>query len=287
MDEKYNLTNQEATEYLQIVKDHIATEEEQNLQLADFMDDLCNSLCLMYEDSGRYYFTHRSFQEYFAALFMSNLMDDQLSQIGEFFEEHGIPSMSLISQRSDKTFSMLFDMRTKKIEKFILRPYLEDLLAKCDAGNGYWTYLELGYGNIGLEGGNVSSWHINSPDSFLLDFILYQYGIGEQDLDSEAPYDSSFIDQVFVFGCDEDGKSGLISLKEYELNEDQEPEGWSMIVDPDQLYKHKNLHKELYDYMDDDRYPLKQEYSGLRALLERFKKEQDKPTRNLHDLFKR
>ena len=287
MDEKYNLTNQEATEYLQIVKDHIATEEEQNLQLADFMDDLCNSLCLMYEDSGRYYFTHRSFQEYFAALFMSNLMDDQLRQIGEFFEEHGIPSMSLIPQRSDKTFSMLFDMRTKKIEKYILRPYLEDLFDKCDAGNGYWTYLELGYGNISLEGGNVSSWHINSPASFLLDFILYQYEVGEQDLGSEAPYDSSFIDQVFVFGCDEDGKSGLIGLKEDELYEDQEAEGWSMIVDPDQLYKHKNLHKELYDYMNDDQYPLKQEYSGLRALLERFKKEQDKPTRNLHDLFKR
>ena len=39
----------------------------------DYLDDLLNSVCVMYKDGLSYVFTHRSFQEYFTAFFISKL----------------------------------------------------------------------------------------------------------------------------------------------------------------------------------------------------------------------
>lgn len=52
----------------------------------DFLLDLTDNLCIMYKEGDKYYFIHRSFQEYFCAVFFSNQMDDQLERIGDFFE---------------------------------------------------------------------------------------------------------------------------------------------------------------------------------------------------------
>ena len=84
-EEQYAMTEAQAAEYLTTVKDHIAKPVEENLRIADFMDDLINGLCLMYESDGTYYFTHWSFQEYFTALFMSKQLDADLWNIGERF----------------------------------------------------------------------------------------------------------------------------------------------------------------------------------------------------------
>lgn len=58
----------------------------------------------MYYESNRYHFTHRSFQEYFCALYFSKQKDKTLKAIGDFFENK--------RQRNfgDKTFHMLYDM---------------------------------------------------------------------------------------------------------------------------------------------------------------------------------
>ena len=285
-DEQYALTEAQAAEYLEIVKNHIAKPVEENLRLADFMDDLINGLCLMYESGGTYYFTHRSFQEYFTAVFMSNQMDDDFWKIGQFFEEHvphGIGDM-----RHDKTFLMLYDMKTKKVERFILRPYLDALFQKCDSEHGYWTFLDKTYGYIGMESGNVSEWAINEPQSFLYNFIAEQYDIGESNSDiDEAPYDDSFVENCFVFGCDERGHQGLVKIRPYEIDdEDSERiEGWNMIVQPLEVCEYRSLHKELYEMMDDDEFPFKREYNAMRRLWETMRTEQDRPRTSLRSLF--
>ena len=53
----------------------------------DFMYDLCFSMCLMYQESGKCYFAHRSFQEYFTAVFLSKQKDTVISKLGVFFEK--------------------------------------------------------------------------------------------------------------------------------------------------------------------------------------------------------
>ena len=284
-EEQYAMAEAQAAEYLTIVKDHIAKPVEENLRIADFMDDLINGLCLMYESDGTYYFTHRSFQEYFTALFMSKQLDADLWKIGQFFEEHtphGIGDM-----RHDKTFLMLYDMSTDKVNRFILRPYLENLIKRCDEQQGYWTFLSEVYGNIGMEGGNVSEWAINEPQSFLYDFIVTQYEIGESNFDFDAPYDDTFADMCFIFGCDERGHQGLVKVKSYDIGEEDSEriEGWTMVVDPLQVIKYPSMHKELYEMMDDDEFPFKREYTSVRRLLEKMRADQDRPRTSLRSLF--
>ena len=100
---------------------------------------LCDNLCLMYFESGKYHFTHRSFQEYFCALFFSKQKDRTLEGIGDFFD-------NLRSRNyGDKTFSMLYDMIPGKIDEYVFIPYLKKLFEECDAGDGYWTFLETMY----------------------------------------------------------------------------------------------------------------------------------------------
>ena len=284
-EEQYAMTEAQAAEYLTTVKDHIAKPVEENLRIADFMDDLINGLCLMYESDGTYYFTHRSFQEYFTALFMSKQLDADLWNIGQFFEEH-IPH-GIGDMRHDKTFLMLYDMSTDKVNRFILRPYLENLINKCDQEHGYWTFLSEIYGNIGMTTGNVSEWTINEPQSFLYDFIVTQYEIKESDSEFEAPYDDTFVDACFIFGCDERGHQGLVKIKGNEVDEEtaERIEGWNLIVDPLRLFKYSTTHKELYAMMDDDEFPFKREYTSVRRLLDKMRAEQDRPRTSLRSLF--
>ena len=101
----------------------------------DFIYDLQNNLCLLYYESGKYHFTHRSFQEYFCALYFSKQKDKALERIGESFEHRKYQS------NSDKTFSMLYDMIPDKVEEYIFLPYLQKVFDKCSGPNGYWQYL--------------------------------------------------------------------------------------------------------------------------------------------------
>ena len=88
---------------------------------ARFLDDLKDNLCIMYKEGEKYYFIHRSFQEYFAAVYFAYDYDDNLGQVGKFFDESGHRS------RSDRTFDMLYDMIPEKVERFIFLPFLTEL----------------------------------------------------------------------------------------------------------------------------------------------------------------
>lgn len=100
----------------------------------DFIYDLQNNLCLLYHESGKYHFTHRSFQEYFCALYFSHQKDKALERIGESFEHRKYSSLS------DKTFSMLYDMIPEKVEEYIFLPFLQKMFAKCTDENGYTPF---------------------------------------------------------------------------------------------------------------------------------------------------
>ena len=93
----------------------------------------------MYFEGNSYHFTHRSFQEYFCALFFSKQKDKFIARLGEFFEKH---------QRrmfGDRTFYMLYDMVTQKVEEYMLLPFLTSLFDNCNKADGYWTFLEAMY----------------------------------------------------------------------------------------------------------------------------------------------
>ena len=88
----------------------------------DMIADLKDALCFIYRDGINYFFTHRSFQEYFTAFFLSNLNDENMKKM----------SLKLIKKNPnratyDSTFSMLYDMTTERFEQNILLPLLESI----------------------------------------------------------------------------------------------------------------------------------------------------------------
>ena len=52
--------------------------------ISDFLLDLKDNLCIMYKEGNRYYFIHRSFQEYFTAVYFANGYDENLKKSGLF-----------------------------------------------------------------------------------------------------------------------------------------------------------------------------------------------------------
>ena len=136
-----------------------------------FIYDLTTNTCLMYYENGRYNFIHRSFQEYFCALFFSKKKDRSYKKIGEFFQHMHL-------SQSDKTFEMLFDMVKWKVEEFIILPYLDNLISECESQpNSYEYFLSKIYPYTKDWPENNYIYH---TDNFLHNFIILQYKIIEE-----------------------------------------------------------------------------------------------------------
>lgn len=169
--------------FFQNLKNYTSTQD-------DYLYDLMINLCLMYEENGKYSFTHRSFQEYFCALFFSGLGDEPLKQVGTFFERN------LLRSGADQTFEMLYNMAQHNVEKCIILPRLKKLFDECDAyereyevecvlfGNAYtkdipayWHYLMTMYGTFEVGDGDIYSDYNPQPNSWIFRFVANKYGV--------------------------------------------------------------------------------------------------------------
>ena len=169
IEEKLEFTDRSFSKYMDKVLKGSAAKEK-GVTSKDFLDDLKDNLCIMYKEGEKYYFIHRSFQEYFAAVYFAYDYDDNLGQVGKFFDESGHRS------RSDRTFDMLYDMIPEKVERFIFLPFLTELFEKCkEQGEDkeYWSYLLQQYPVIIHEEGEANGGVINIPVSFVLEKLLY------------------------------------------------------------------------------------------------------------------
>ena len=90
-----------------------------NIIPEDFLDDLSLSVCILKLDGfDNYTFTHRSFQEYFTAVYLKSVSDDLQAEVGKWLIRHG---------RIGEAFWILQDIDNERIEKTIILPYLEEL----------------------------------------------------------------------------------------------------------------------------------------------------------------
>lgn len=87
----------------------------------NYILDLVNSLCVLYKDGINYKFAHRSFQEYFVALFLKELSDDSMKQMGlqVFYKD-------VYRANHDSVFNMLYDMAEERFEQNILLSILQN-----------------------------------------------------------------------------------------------------------------------------------------------------------------
>jgi hypothetical protein len=103
----------------------------------DFLNDLINTVCVILKDGNEYTFSHRSFQEYFAALFISNNShwENIYSIINAVF--YKISSSSVIH--------LLFDLNNNVFEKtFFIKKLsiMNNHLNKIDIDNNPYEYLQ-------------------------------------------------------------------------------------------------------------------------------------------------
>ncbi len=88
--------------------------------------DLTSSICVLYKDGTNYKFTHRSFQEYFTAVFLKELPDSNMNKMGvELIRKDIYRAMH------DSTFDMLYDMCQERVEQNIILPILLSIETDC------------------------------------------------------------------------------------------------------------------------------------------------------------
>lgn len=100
--EKNEFTKTELSEFIRQALNY----EKHDVNVDDYFFDIVEAVCLLMREGTSYFFVHRSFQEYFSALFLANCQED----IRDDFIDH-------VSDRHwDNVLPMLFDMASAQIE---------------------------------------------------------------------------------------------------------------------------------------------------------------------------
>lgn len=294
--------------YMNKVIKNIRSEHE--IKAKDFLLDLTDNLCIMYCEGGKYYFIHRSFQEYFAAVYFASDFEDKLQGVGDYFEGQQHRSYS------NRTFDMLYDMIPEKVERFIFLPYLQRLLSKCSEGgveNEYWRFLEIQYPYLYHEEGDVGDSNYNEPQSFLYKFI-----VAAKDLElynaldliewpsqiNELPT-RTWVSAYREFTDSEAYEKYPIpeSIPEKELDDKDvvaeddlpyqyasyfgtpDPVGWTVEIEIYELQKHPAKYDLIRSFMEADEFPLVEEFSQVKKYYEELNKktEREKASKSLFD----
>lgn len=87
-----------------------------------FLRDLQESVCILQKDGLSWVFTHRSFQEYFAAYCLSNLVTKRM---GDIFPH-------IVNRVQDSVLGMCFDMNQENLEAEYIGPTLIRLASQLD-----------------------------------------------------------------------------------------------------------------------------------------------------------
>lgn len=173
-DEVFDFTDRSFTLYMgKVLKGTVA--EREGVVPRDFLQDLTNNLCIMYQEGEKYYFIHRSFQEYFTAFHFASGYDTKLYNIGAFFER--------MSDRifTDKTFDMLYDMIPEKVERYIFYPKLKTILGENPSvfsDEMYWKFLDTLYPELYYHEGKTPKGYDNNSTSFIYSSMVKLKSLG-------------------------------------------------------------------------------------------------------------
>jgi hypothetical protein len=88
-----------------------------------YLDDLLKSVCIFTSEGLLFTYTHRSFQEYFAALFLLTMEKEKRGAVYERL----IPNID-----QDNVCDLIFEMNREVLEKELIMPQLKSLIEKYD-----------------------------------------------------------------------------------------------------------------------------------------------------------
>lgn len=257
----------EDDEFFRIVE-NLNIYKSKPINVEDFLYDLSSNMCILYKEGRKYYFIHRSFQEYFTAEFFKKQLKETYELIGELFEHKNN------GYTNDKAFNMLFEMESTKVLNYILLPFLQKSLDKWEKDNGYKSYLQEQYPTIYYDDGDVTESEDNIPSSFLLNFIITNYNLSNKENLNILPFDDYYIDKTyyFVYSGQTDQGNDLYDIKsedeiEKEANlglipPDLEEAGHNLSIDTKELlHSERNEHLEI---IESPSFPLFIEYNNIK-----------------------
>lgn len=271
---------------------------------SDFKKDLTKALCLMYYESTKYHFTHRSFQEYFCALFFSKQKDKSLAGIANFFEGKKTRIYS------DKTFGMLYDMIPEKVEEYIFLPLIEGIINDCETNDGYITFLEKLYPSINYDSGDAPDLFINMPKSYIYSFIIGTFFKQDISIDELIhPFVEDFVTDELVYieedwelddddnyrrhhrREDDEPNLKMVSRDEidssyYMHHDDPETVGYLLEFSPCEVLRNRDAYPEMASFISHSSYPLFKEYEFIKQYYkEIFNKAKISETDDLFAIF--
>ncbi len=124
---EYEFSEAALRSYIQKAKDKF---NYLDFSVDDFQEDLILSVCMLVKDGINYRFTHRSFQEYFAAWHTCKITDEQQSKLLTAWISESSASVR------DGYLEMLFNMQAEKVNRIIFVPGIQKLKELHEA-NGY------------------------------------------------------------------------------------------------------------------------------------------------------
>lgn len=158
--EKYDFTPEEISAYFQ----EVIEANELDTTPEAFIEDVTGKICLIYKDGGKYYFIHRSFQEYFVVYFFSRQLEQRYGAVLDIFQRRDS------ADHDSVVLPMLYGMEPEKTELCIFIPFLEKVFCGKDEKSEYRDFLQFFYPFICYEQGEVEEYFVQASDS-----SIYQY----------------------------------------------------------------------------------------------------------------
>ena len=158
-----------------------------------------------------------------------------------------------------------------------------------------FTFLETLYPTIRYEVGTTGDYIYNTPNSFLYDFLIRQKRLSENLYGSEFPYCEDFLITNWV-AINQDWESDEYDLSdvcdqeevphEYiEEFDDPEVVGSSFEFSIDDILLYKDEYYEIFNVLNSDDFPLKEEYSNIRNYYSELEESQNPTGDDLFDQF--
>ena len=283
--EKYDFTPEEISAYFQevIEANELSTTPEA------FIEDVTGKICLIYKDGGKYYFIHRSFQEYFVAYFFSRQLEQRYGAVLDIFQRRDS------ADHDSVVLPMLFDMEQNKTELCIIIPFLEQVFKDKNDDEAYEYFLEYFYPIICYEQGDVTDFSMGTSESSIYEFIADKYNFKEMIDGDELPEMDYWVDRDYVYydrnwdkDTDDIGTQLIarIDLPEgYERSymewtgEEMEVVGKSYEICVVDVY-HRPIYEDTLKMLTDDTFPLKKEFYSAKELYmklkDKYKKKKDR-----------
>lgn len=145
----------------------------------DYKEDLTQSVCMLIQDGLNYRFSHRSFQEYFAAVYVTGLSDNaQKKFIKSWIEQGGFPFIKT------NILEILFDLQSERFINNVVYPGLVELRSVYyESGRNHFGVMKKIFKGFKIRRGENKNYTISYPieNNYLYEIICLAKIIGDFD----------------------------------------------------------------------------------------------------------